>query len=116
MKTIILVATLMASTSLGFSDDTSGTYTGEIMDKQCAEMQSHDNMMQSEGAHNARECTLSCVKNGGQFALFDQATKKVYSISDAKKAQEYAGQKVQISGTYDSNTGALSIKSITPVH
>jgi hypothetical protein len=116
MKTIIPAAIFMASLSLGFAGDQTGTYTGEIMDKQCADMQSHDNMVQAEGAHNARECTLSCVKNGGQLALFDQTAKKVYTIADAKKAQEYAGQKVKATGTVDSNTGTLDVKSITPVH
>ena len=38
------------------------TYTGEIMDSQCADMASHDNMMKGENAHNAKECTISCVK------------------------------------------------------
>jgi hypothetical protein len=115
MKTIVPTAILMASLPFAFAADKSGTYTGEIMDKQCADMQSHDNMMQAEGAHNARECTLKCVKDGGQLALFDPAAKKVYTIADAQKAQEYAGQKVKINGTYDSSTGTLNVESIAPM-
>jgi hypothetical protein len=115
MKSIVPAAILMASLSFAFAGGKSGTYTGEIMDKQCADMQSHDAMMQPEGAHNARECTLKCAKDGGQLALFDQAAKKVYTIADVKKGQEYAGQRVKINGTYDSSTGTLNVESIAPL-
>lgn len=100
--------------SFAFARGKSGTFTGEIMDKQCAQMQSHDNMMKSMGAHNAKECALACVKNGDKFALFDSATKKVYLIDNDKKVREYAGQRVQITGSFDDDAGTLQVKSVAP--
>jgi hypothetical protein len=90
-----------------------GTFTGEIMDKQCAEMGSHDAMMKSENAKNAKECALACAKQGGGFALLDTQSKKVYAIADANKVREYAGERVQITGDYDQNADVLHVKSVT---
>jgi hypothetical protein len=89
-----------------------GSFTGEIMDKMCAQMNAHDNMMKSEGATNARDCTLKCVKDGGSFALYDAASKKVYPLEDTKQVRQYAGQRVQITGSYDSDADVLRTKSI----
>jgi hypothetical protein len=88
------------------------TFTGEIMDSQCADMASHDNMMKGEGATNAKECTLSCVKKGGTFALYDPAAKKAYKLDNQKKAREFAGQKVTVTGSYDSNSDSIHVASI----
>ena len=86
------------------------------MDKQCAQMGSHENMMKTEGAKDAKECTLACVKNGGSFALLDTQTKKVYPIDDEKKVREYAGEHVQITGNYDQDADVLQVKAVTRAH
>ena len=72
------------------------TFTGEIMDSQCADMASHDNMMKGENAHNAKECTISCVKKGGSYALYDPAEKKAYKLDNQKKVGAFAGQTVTV--------------------
>jgi hypothetical protein len=36
----------------------------------------------------------------------------VYPIDDEKKAREYAGQRVQVTGTYDEDAQILHVKSI----
>jgi Protein of unknown function (DUF5818) len=113
MKQISLLTLLLAASSSVFAQDKSGTFSGEIMDKQCAQMGSHENMMKTEGAKDAKECTLACVKNGGSFVLLDPQTKKVYRIDDEKKVREYAGERVQITGNYDQDTDVLHIKTIT---
>ncbi len=114
MKQIVLITALLALTSPGFAQNKSDTFTGEIMDKPCAEMGSHANMMKQEGAKDAKDCTLKCVKSGAPFALFDPATKKVYVIDGKDKVEPYAGQHVQITGTYDDSTQLLHVKSIAP--
>jgi hypothetical protein len=120
MKQISMFAlslVLLGSTSSnGLAQDKSDTYAGEILDQQCAQMGSHDNMMKSEGAKNAKECTLACVKNGGAFALLDSRTKKVYPIEDGKKVSEYAGERVQITGSFDESANVLHVKSVTRAH
>jgi hypothetical protein len=90
------------------------TFTGEIMDKMCAQMNSHENMMKSEGASNAKDCTLKCVKDGGSFALYDPSSKKVYPLEDTKQVRQYAGERVSITGSYDSDSDVLRVKSISP--
>jgi hypothetical protein len=114
MKQTVPTAILLVMAPFAFAQTKGQTFTGEIMDKQCAQMQSHENMMKSVGAKNARECTLACVKNGDKFVLFDSGAKKVYVIDDDKKVREYAGQRVQITGTYDDSTETLQVKTIAP--
>src|SRR5881394_3883335 len=113
MKHISILTLFLAVTGPLCAQSKNGTFTGEIMDKQCAQMGSHENMMKTEGAKNAKECTLACVKNGGSFVLFDSQTKKVYRIDDEKKVREYAGERVQINGNYDQDADVLHVKTIT---
>ena len=113
MKRISVLTLLLAASSSVFAREKSGTFSGEIMDKQCAQMGSHENMMKAEGAKNAKECTLACMKNGDSFVLLDPQTKKVYPIEDEKKVREYAGERVQITGDYDKDSDVLHIKTIT---
>src|ERR1700757_3979953 len=82
MGQISTLTLLLTVASALCAQSKNGTFTGELMDKQCAQMGSHENMMKTEGAKNAKECTLACVKNGGSFALLDPQTKKVYAIED----------------------------------
>jgi hypothetical protein len=88
------------------------TYSGEIMDSQCAEMASHDNMMKGENAHNAKECTIACVKKGGSYALYDPAEKKAYKLDNPKKVGAFAGQKVTVTGSYDTGSDSIRVASI----
>jgi hypothetical protein len=110
MKTIYAAILLLTLNSYASAKD--GRFTGEVMDKQCAQMGSHQNMMKSEGAKDARECTLACTKNGDSFALLEASTKKVYVIADGNKVRPYAGQHVQITGSYDETSDTLHVKSI----
>lgn len=116
MKQISILTCLLVAGVAAAAQNKKGTFSGEIMDKQCAQMSSHDNMMKDEGAKNAKECTLACVKSGGAFALLDPQTKKVYAIEDEKKVREYAGERVQITGDYDENADVLHVKTIARAH
>jgi hypothetical protein len=107
MKQSLLIFLLAGA---GFAADK--TYTGEIMDSQCADMSSHDNMMKGENAHNAKECTMSCVKKGGSYALYDSGEKKAYKLDNQKKAAAFAGQKVTVTGSYDSGSDSIHVASI----
>jgi hypothetical protein len=88
------------------------TYTGEIMDSQCADMASHDNMMKGENAHNAKECTIACVKKGGSYALYVGAEKKAYKLDNQKKVGAFAGQKVTVTGSYDTGSDSIHVANI----
>jgi hypothetical protein len=112
MKLSLFVTVLCVTAGLGVADD--HTFTCEIMDNQCAQMGSHDNMMKSEGAKNAKECAIACVKSGGKYALYDPAAKRGYQLDNKKKARDYAGQKVTIKGTFDSTTDSIHVTNIQP--
>lgn len=103
------------------------TFTGMIMDSQCAIMGSHEKMeemhqdkLQAMGvkASNdltgkaARACTLMCVKQGGQFVLYNKATKTTYKLDDQEKPREFAAEKVKVTGTYDPSTMTIHVVSI----
>jgi Protein of unknown function (DUF5818) len=89
------------------------TFMGEIMDSACAAMGSHEQMMKSEGAKNAKDCTLECVKKmGSKFVLYNPATKTTYQLDDQTKPERFAGEKVDVTGTLDSATGTIHVESI----
>ena len=86
-------------------------FSGEIMDSQCAAMGSHS-MMKSEGANDAKECTLKCVAMGGRFVLYDSANKAVYQLDDQEKAKQFAGQKVKVSGSFDAAPKSIHVQNV----
>jgi hypothetical protein len=87
------------------------TWSGEIMDTQCATEGSHDAMMAKNHAKNAQECALICAKNGS-FVLFDSGSSTVYQFDDQEKPMRFAGQRVRVTGTYDEPSKTITIQSI----
>ncbi len=86
------------------------TFTGEIMDQQCALLGGHS-LMQQKG-ESPKDCTTRCVGMGGKYVLFDAASKTVYQLDDQKKPQAFAGAKVQVTGSYDASTKTIHISGI----
>ena len=95
-------------------NNTPMSFTGEIMDNECAAAGSHTDMMQKEGFKTAKDCALGCVKAGGQFVLFG-LNKTIYQLDDQEKPVDYAGQKVTVIGTYDGATKTIHVQSIQAV-
>ena len=93
-------------------NNTPMSFTGELMDNECAAKQSHDAMIKQEGFKNAKECTLGCVKAGGVFVMYVPANKTVYQLDDQEKPVDFAGQKVTIIGTYDGETKTIRVQTI----
>jgi hypothetical protein len=87
------------------------SFLGEIMDSKCATSGSHDANMKKLEAKDARECTLKCARDAS-FVLYDSGTKTVYQLNDQEKPVPFAGQKVRISGVYDSWSQTIEIESI----
>ena len=98
----------------GFARAQDKTFTGEIMDSNCAKTGSHEEMMSKHAIKTEKACTLGCVKNGGKFVLYDPATKMTYQLDDQKKPEQYAGDKVKITGKYDSSTKTIHVADIEP--
>ena len=86
------------------------TYTGEIMDEQCALLGGHTAMMNQ--GESAKDCANRCASIGGKYVLFDSANKMVYQLDDQKKAQAFAGAKVKVTGTYDTSNKTIHVANI----
>jgi hypothetical protein len=94
-------------------NNTPMSFTGELMDSECAAAQgSHDAMIKNEGFKNAKDCTLGCVKGGGQFVLYVPANKTTYQLDDQEKPVDFAGQKVTVIGTYDGEKKTIRVQTI----
>lgn len=93
------------------------TFRGEIADSQCALnvhslSQSHKEMiaMKPEIKTDA-ECARYCVKErGGRFML--QIKDKVYKLDAQVLAEQWAGQKVKLTGMLDSKTNTITVEKI----
>jgi hypothetical protein len=90
----------------------SRSFSGEIMDSQCAGMHSHARMMQGVEAKNAKDCTQKCIPIGGKYALFDSSTNTAYQLDNQEKAAAFAGQKVTVKGTFNAANKTIHMESI----
>ena len=83
------------------------TFTGTITDNLCAKA-GHAQMRM--GPTDA-ECTIACVgAHGAMYVLYDG--KDVYTLSDQKTPEKFAGQKVRVVGTLDVKTRTIQVDSI----
>lgn len=90
------------------------TFTGEIMDSQCAKTSRLHPMMNKAGnAVTAKQCTLKCVKElGSVYVLYDPETKMVYQLDDQARFDPFAGEKVSVSGNLDESTQTIHVKDV----
>ena len=91
----------------GFAAQQGKTFTGDIMDSNCAKAGAHNPAMGS-----AKACTEACVKGGGKYVLYDAATKTTYQLDDQKKPEAFAGAKVKVTGTLDDATKTIHVTKI----
>ena len=104
---------LLVVAGLSIAAPKDSTFTGQIMDSQCAMSGSHAQM---EKMHNmpddSKACTLECVKMGGKFVLYNAAKKATYQLDDQEKPKEFAGQKVKVTGSYDKASKTIHVSTI----
>jgi hypothetical protein len=113
MRIIVVVAMFLCAAAP--LPPQSRSFTGEIMDSQCAGMRSHSRMMQGLELKSAKECTQKCVKElGGKYTLFDASANTAYQLDNQDKAAPFAGQKVNVKGTFDSASKTIHVESIEP--
>lgn len=110
---VVSVAMLAASS---FAAQKQQTITGEVMDSSCAKMGSHEMMEKQHNmpasAASDKACALACVKNGAKLVLYDSATKTSYEIDDQNKAEQFAGEKVKVTGAVDTANSSIHIAKI----
>lgn len=87
----ILTASLIGAAHNNSTITSEITVVGYISDSVCG-------LKHMSGMGDDKNCTLAC---GGKLVLADRDHKKVYELDQAgqDKAKEFAGQKVQVSGT-----------------
>jgi hypothetical protein len=83
------------------------TFTGIITDDMCGKA---DHSQMRMGPTDA-ECTIACISaHGAMYVLYDG--KDVYTLSDQRTPEQFAAQKVRVTGTLDVKTKAIQVESI----
>ena len=104
--TPLLIASLLALSSMS-SAQGKQTFVGTITDDMCAK-EGHASMRM--GPTDA-ECTTACVAaHGADYVLADGTN--VYTLSDQKTPEKFAGKRVRVTGTLDSKTRTIQVQSI----
>jgi len=81
-------------------------FTGVITDSMCS---SADHKGMRMGPTDA-ECTVACVlAHGALYVLYDG--KEVYTLSDQKTPEKFAGKKVTVTGTLDAKTKTIHMNT-----
>ena len=81
------------------------TFTGVITDSMCGK----DHAMMKVTPDS--KCVTECVKHGYKYQLYDGSN--AYLLSDQKTPEQFAGQKVKITGTLNEKTKIIKVDSIT---
>src|SRR5215471_16390145 len=121
-KIAIVAAASVMLFGAGFALAKDQTFTGEVMDSQCAKNGSHEMMLKKEGMGDKdpndpmvkKMCTQNCVKMGGKYVLFDPASKTIYELDEQTKAEQFAGQNVKVTGTIDKANKTIHVTDIKP--
>ena len=83
-------------------------FTGVITDSMCA---TADHARMRMGPTDA-ECTIACVlAHDAKYVLYDG--KKVYTLSDQRTPEKFAGKKVTVRGLLNVKTTTIQVDSIT---
>ena len=122
MKHVLLALAAVLLCSFSFAAPKDTTYSGAIMDSECAKNGSHADMLKKEGMGDKKPndpmakkmCTAKCAKAGGKYVLYNAATKKVYALDDQTRPEQFAGQRVKVTGTLDQGTETIHVTSVAP--
>lgn len=108
-----LLATLIlftAGSMTGFAADQ--TFTGTISDSMCGASHAKMKAAHKDAKMTDKDCTLACIKGGGKYVFVQGGM--VYEIANQDFAglQEYAGDRVRLTGEKSGNT--ITVSKIEP--
>jgi hypothetical protein len=84
------------------------TFTGIITDSMCS---TADHARMQMGPTDA-ECTIACImEHDAMYVLYDG--KDIYTLSDQRTPEKFAGKKVRVTGVLDAKTKTIQVDSIT---
>lgn len=104
---VLVVAVVVGLASFAFAGDmTEGSWTGWVTDTGC-------------GAKGAKaehaDCAHKCVKEkGAKYALYTEADKQVWVLSNQEEAGKMAGKEVTVKGKADKEKMTIEVASIEP--
>lgn len=87
------------------------TFTGDIMDSDCAKTGSHAQMEKAHNITSDAACTKACVQMGAKYVLYMNG--KAYNLDDQTKPADFAGQKVKVTGKMEKGN-TIKVESISP--
>ena len=111
MKKLVVSIGACLLLASGFAAAKDTTFNGEIMDEACADDGGHQAMFKKMGTNDPKVCTEACIKGGSTYVLFNP-DKTFYLLSDQKKPAQFAGQKVEVTGTLNKATKTIQVKDI----
>ena len=103
MRTLALA---LASLSVAMAADTPKTYTGTITDSMC--VMNHKMMNITPDS----KCASECVRKSKEVKYVLHDGKSTYKLSDQKTPEDFAAQKVKVTGTLFSKTGVIKVDKI----
>jgi len=104
---VLVVAVVVGLASFAFAGDmTEGSWTGWVTDTGC-------------GAKGAKaehaDCAHKCVKEkGAKYALYTEADKQVWVLSNQEEAGKMAGKEVTVKGKADKEKMTIEVASMEP--
>jgi len=109
MKRLILAIGVLALASLSAAQGKPQTFVGTITDNMCAKA---DHSQMQMGPTDA-DCVKACVSaHGATYVLYD-GKGNVYELSDQKTPEQFAAQKVSVTGTLDPKTKKITVQKIS---
>ncbi len=87
------------------------TFHGEISDTQCAMnvhslSRSHEEMVTKKTmGTDPASCAKACVRRGGDWVL--RSGDEIYRLKNQNGVEEFAGHKVNVTGTLDTKTNTI---------
>jgi hypothetical protein len=118
MRSFQVTFFMLCAIALAGAGSSKTRFQGEISDTQCAMKvhsleRSHAEMIaKSTLGTDAASCAKTCVKRGGEWVL--RSGNEVYRLKKQEGIERFAGQKVEITGTLDSQTGIIDNTAIEP--
>jgi hypothetical protein len=99
------LALLLGMASFALAADMA-SWTGWVTDTACA----------AKGASASHaDCAVKCVKDkGAKWALYNEADKSVWVLSDQEGAAKMAGKEVTVKGTADKEKKTITVSSMEP--
>jgi hypothetical protein len=102
MKLILTLALLLS----GFAHGADRAFSGTITDTMCGKDHTH------MGVKPDAKCVRDCVKSGSYKYALLTADNRVLVLSDQATPEQFAAQRVRVTGTLYEKTGILKVTRI----